>query len=67
MPEIQVVDDQGRAFEMEWGCSLGTQLIFFKLKNPVMGKEYRSVRLRAALPVECEKVLWTTFWRKNQK
>jgi hypothetical protein len=65
MPEVQVVDSEGTAHELELNRQFGTELLVFTIPQELKGKEFRQVRVRSEKPVNCKEIFWRCYYVKD--
>ena len=58
-PEVQLVDTNGRTYDLKYFGFRGHELIRFTLKDQLKGKEFRTVRIRSEKPIRCKEILWS--------
>jgi hypothetical protein len=64
-PEVQFVDTAGKTYPLKPYGFFGRKLIMFTLKDQLMGRDYRAVRVRSDKPIQCKEIIWRCFyWRE---
>src|SRR6185369_6212076 len=57
-PEVQLVDTAGKTYSLNYYGLFGRQLVIFTLRDQLMGREYRTVRIRSDKPIHCKQIFW---------
>lgn len=65
VPEVEIVDTQGNSFTLKISGARGEKLIEYRLRGEQVGREYRTVRIRAEQEIQLKSVYWTGFVIKN--
>lgn len=66
-PEIQVIDLEGKAYDLRFVGMRGPQLIRFTLRGQLDGRQYAKVRIRSEKPIRCKEIFWSNWnWKDIQ-
>jgi hypothetical protein len=66
-PEIQLIDQDGKSYDLKYYGKRGPQLIEFTLRGQLDGKVYPKVRVRSEKPITCKAILWSNWnWKDIQ-
>ena len=65
VPEVEIIDRQGNKFSLKISGSRGERLLEYRLRGDQVGREYRTVRIRAERGIQLRSVYWTGFVIKN--
>jgi hypothetical protein len=64
MPEVQIVDTEGNIYTLKATGFRGKELMRFTLRGQLDNREYRSVRIRSAKPINCKEIIWSNWnWK----
>jgi hypothetical protein len=64
-PEVQLVDTAGNTYSLKYWGLFGRKQIIFTLRDQLMGREYRTVRVRSEKTISCKEIYWRCFyWRE---
>ena len=64
-PEVQLVDTAGKTYSLNYYGLFGRQLVIFTLRDQLMGREYRTVRIRSDKPIHCKQIFWRLYYTKD--
>jgi hypothetical protein len=64
-PEVQLVDTAGNTYSLNYYGLFGRQLVIFTLRDQLMGREYRTVRIRSDKPIHCSKIFWRCYYTRD--
>src|SRR5689334_6889668 len=64
-PEVQLVDTAGNTYLLEYYGLFGRKLIIFTLRDQLMGREYRTVRVRSEKPIHCREIFWRCYYTRD--
>ena len=64
-PEAQLVDLAGNTYDLEYYGLFGQKLIIFTLRHQLMGREYRTVRVRSEKPIHLKKIFWRCYYTRD--
>jgi hypothetical protein len=64
-PEVQLVDTAGNTYSLKYYGLFGRQLVMFTLRDQLMGREYRTVRIRSDKPIHSKKIFWRCYYTKD--
>ena len=64
-PEVQLVDTAGKTYSLNYYGLFGRQLVIFTLRDQLMGREYRTVRIRNDKPIHLRKIFWRCYYTKD--
>jgi hypothetical protein len=64
-PEIQLIDQDGKSYDLKYYGKRGPQLIEFTLRGQLDGKIYPKVRIRSEKPITCKAILWSNWNLKD--
>lgn len=64
-PEVQLVDTAGNTYSLKYYGLFGRQLVIFTLRDQLMGREYRNVRIRSDKPIHCRKIFWRCYYTRD--
>lgn len=65
VPEVEIIDMQGNKFSLKISGTRGEILLEYRLRGDQVGREYRTVRIRAEREIQLSSVYWTGFIVKN--
>ena len=64
-PEVQLVDTAGNTYSLKYYGLFGRKLVIFTLRDQLMGREYRTVRIRSDKPIHTKKIFWRCYYTKD--
>ena len=64
-PEVQLVDTAGNIYSLKYYGLFGRQLVIFTLRDQLMGREYRTVRIRSDKPIHCRQIFWRCYYTRD--
>ena len=64
-PEVQLVDLAGNTYTLEYYGLFGQKLIIFTLRHQLMGREYRTVRVRSEKSIRLKKIFWRCYYTRD--
>ena len=64
-PEVQLVDTAGNTYSLKYYGLFGRQLMIFTLRDQLMGREYRTVRVRSEKPIHCREIFWRCYYTRD--
>lgn len=64
-PEVQLVDTAGNTYSLKYYGLFGRKLIIFTLRDQLIGREYRTVRVRSDKPIRCKKIFWRCYYTRD--
>jgi hypothetical protein len=64
-PEVQLVDLAGNALTLKYYGLFGQKLIIFTLRDQLMGREYRMVRVRSEKPIRLKEIFWRCYYTRD--
>lgn len=67
-PQVQLVDQNGNTFELNYGGFRGRMAMDFSNFDKLpKDREYKTVRIRSDKPINCKKILWSCYNWKDLK
>ena len=64
-PEVQLVDMAGNTYTLEYYGLFGQKLIIFTLRDQLVGREYRMVRVRSEKPIHLKEIFWRCYYTRD--
>lgn len=64
-PEVQLLDTAGKTYALKYYGFFGRQLVIFTLRDQLMGREYRTVRIRSDKPIHCRQIFWRCYYTRD--
>ncbi|HEV8426984.1 MAG TPA: hypothetical protein VGQ41_03660 [Pyrinomonadaceae bacterium] len=64
-PEVQLVDTAGNTYSLNYYGLFGRQLVIFTLRDQLMGREYRTVRIRSDKPIHSRRFFWRCYYTRD--
>jgi hypothetical protein len=61
-PEVQLLDTAGNTYALKYYGFFGRKLIMFTLPDQLMGRDYRTVRIRSDTRIRCQEIIWRCFY-----
>jgi len=66
-PDIQLIDSDGKTYDLTYVGHRGPQLVRFTLRGRLDNREYQKVRIRSEKPVKCKEIIWSNWnWKDIQ-
>ena len=64
-PEVQLVDMAGNTYTLEYYGLFGRKLIIFTLRDQLIGREYRMVRVRSEKSIRLKEIFWRCYYTRD--
>lgn len=64
-PEVELVDMAANTYSLKYYGFFGRKLILFTLRDQLIGREYRTVRIRSEKPIQLKEVFWRCYYTRD--